>query len=361
MAFIEYHAPSTTSAEECGIDAWVFNSSEVLTPSSSSSDKHKSEHGRERERAIAYQLLALLHSWPRIIRPPTHSDSHSHHTSRALQSHIGKGGSKKRTVALLRSLASPLARLLRVAAGPAVLDEEFGPGGPYAKFVIPFPREVDDDDDEERRGREGLHWDVPRTRADWDAVVGNNDIVGHRGMLEGLPCAALRCRDGAGGGSGEAVGNREEGEAVGDAENEEKEGELIAWAFLGTDGSVRTAFTIPRFRRRGLMRAVVRRLIRENLRGAFGLEAGAGEVTGEKERQEGNREVGGEEKQKEEAGWICGAHVSRGNRGSWALFEGLGGRLVGEAFWVRVDVGRAGALLDARTKRGGGGGEEESE
>lgn len=126
-----------------------------------------------------------------------------------------------------------------------------------------------------------------------------------------------------------AVGKTGTENAVGSREGqEESRGELIAWAFLGPDGSLTTLHVEPAFRGRGIAKVLTRRL--------FGLLApGAGEGVG------GAVEGGGEEKGRERAGgtgnvrgiegvgYAGGVEVAGGGGGNTA--GGVGGAGVGGA------------------------------
>ena len=113
-------------------------------------------------------------------------------------------------------------------------------GGPYVALVFRTPRMA------EERGEvppgyrggeelpEGLVWDVVRTDVDVEGVMANNALVRVREQLQGRQNVAVRCTE---------------------------TGELVGWAYHGMDGSVKTLFVRPEWRRKGLARKVVRRLV----------------------------------------------------------------------------------------------------
>ena len=88
---------------------------------------------------------------------------------------------------------------------------------------------------------------------------------------------------------------------LGGAGDEEGEGKVVAWGFLGLDGSLTSLFCEAEERGRGFAKAIARRL--------FG----------------------------EEGGWGH-SDVSIGNEASEGVMRGLGGRKGWEVFWIRVDL-----------------------
>lgn len=87
----------------------------------------------------------------------------------------------------------------------------------------------------------------------------------------------------------------------------------IAWAFVGLDGSLTTLHTEAEYRRLGLGKALSAKLFREEM--GFFWEEGAEKVA------HGN--------------------VLVGNEASAGMCRGLGGRSVGEVYWVKVDIDAA--------------------
>ncbi|KAF2751012.1 hypothetical protein M011DRAFT_464802 [Sporormia fimetaria CBS 119925] len=96
--------------------------------------------------------------------------------------------------------------------------------------------------------------------------------------------------------------------------HEETSGNIVAWAFLGLDGSLTSLHTEDEWRGRGIAKAVSARLFREH----------------------------SDEMAVDTAGNAWGhADVYLGNEGSEAMCRRLGGRDMWRHFWVRVDLERA--------------------
>ena len=123
-----------------------------------------------------------------------------------------------------------------------------------------------------------------------------NALVRSSATLEGLPSVAIR--------RGER--NRDGGTGIDDVDCEE---ELVAWGFLGVDGSVRTLYCVPAYRRQGLARMVVVKLVRDRLR-----EFGDGD--------------------------LAHVDVASENVASVRLFEGLGAEYKQDSYWLRIDLAR---------------------
>jgi hypothetical protein len=91
----------------------------------------------------------------------------------------------------------------------------------------------------------------------------------------------------------------------------------VAWTFMGLDGSLTALHTEPQYRGRGIAKAVAAKIFREH---APGLAVD----------EDGNA-------------WAHG-DVYVGNVQSESVCRSLGGKPAMQIFWVRIDVGRAGAL-----------------
>ncbi|KAF2681860.1 hypothetical protein K458DRAFT_308632 [Lentithecium fluviatile CBS 122367] len=98
---------------------------------------------------------------------------------------------------------------------------------------------------------------------------------------------------------------------------EKAKDKVVAWTFLGLDGSLTTLHTEPEYRGRGIAKAVAAKIFREH---APGLAVD----------DEGNA-------------WAHG-DVYAGNVQSESVCRSLGGKPAMRVFWVRIDVARAGAL-----------------
>lgn len=101
-------------------------------------------------------------------------------------------------------------------------------------------------------------------------------------------------------------------------EHNKGEGEVVAWAFLGVDGSLNSLHVEPAHRGKGLARFVVGELIRSGV-------GGKGGGMTEEEREEG---------EENEKGWIS-SDVYWDNEGGHGVARGLGGR----GGWVNRWVG----------------------
>jgi GNAT superfamily N-acetyltransferase len=98
---------------------------------------------------------------------------------------------------------------------------------------------------------------------------------------------------------------------------EKSEDRAVAWTFLGLDGSLTTLHTEPEWRGKGIAKAVATGLIREYAPGLA--------VDGE-----GNA-------------WSH-ADVYVGNAQSESVCKSLGGKVMWEHYWVRIDLSKAGSL-----------------
>ncbi|KAL8694887.1 MAG: hypothetical protein Q9218_000551 [Villophora microphyllina] len=110
-------------------------------------------------------------------------------------------------------------------------------------------------------------------------------------------------------------------------------GLLVAWAFLGADGSLNSLHTMPGHRGKGLAAAVVRRLMKGMLD-----EGDEEKPFGEGKRQRGD-------------GWMC-SDVYWDNEGGKGVAKGLGGREGWVDHWVGCDlraVRRVWRRLDGET------------
>lgn len=100
---------------------------------------------------------------------------------------------------------------------------------------------------------------------------------------------------------------------------EEGGGNAVAWTFLGLDGSLTTLHTEAEWRGKGIAKAVAARLIGECAPGLAVDERGTA--------------------------W-CHADVYVGNVQSENVCKSLGGRAMWEHYWVRVDLSKAGSLVE---------------
>ena len=110
-----------------------------------------------------------------------------------------------------------------------------------------------------------------------------------------------------------------------------EDGSIIAWGFLGPDGSLTTLHTEPEFRGKGLAKKVAWKL--------FGLlKSHNGDGSAEVEGQEAGF-VGVRKGQE----WNH-SDISGPNPASEGVAKGLGGREGWECFWCWVDLEKAGLM-----------------
>ena len=176
----------------------------------------------------------------------------------------------------------------------------------YQKFLFrpaTIARAVEDDaaggKEAARLAGLGLAWTTVR-EGEFGLVASRTEIPRSGRTMRLLGSVGLRRRRSTDGGTGE-----------------EEDGELVAWAFLGPDGSLTSLHVEPAWRGRGLGKLVTRRL--------FGL-------LGRGEGESGFGDVGvGQE-------W-CHSDVATDNQGSIGVARGLGGEEGWECFWGWVDLG----------------------
>lgn len=97
------------------------------------------------------------------------------------------------------------------------------------------------------------------------------------------------------------------------AGGEDAQAAPVAWAFAGLDGSLTSLHVEASHRRMGLGKVMTGKLLREEMGRFFGED-------------------------EEEMGKVAHGNVMVGNEASKGMCESLGGRDVGEVYWVRVDL-----------------------
>ncbi|KAK8017004.1 hypothetical protein PG993_015193 [Apiospora rasikravindrae] len=202
------------------------------------------------------------------------------------------------------TVAALLARA-DAGTGALVLD----PSVPYGKYVFPVPAAKGEKDGP--RLPEGLIWSTigPDDYADVMAV---NKIIRSPSTLAKLQSAAIR-----------EAAPRLEG----------KPGKAVAFAFAAGDGSVRTLHVDPAYRRQGLAKAVVAKLLGMGLfeppRG--GPLAASQEVLDELLAQNGDQA----------RTTLAFAGIEESNTGSIRTFQALGGKWLWDVYWIYLDLDRA--------------------
>ncbi|MCJ1316604.1 hypothetical protein MMC15_001925 [Xylographa vitiligo] len=292
-------------------ECWLFSTLE-LPPSAPHPDADPLPH-----------LLALLAHVPRLPLPAAYPATQP--PSRLLL------GAVHRSV--LQTLAgAPIApaagkTVISGPGAPAASPEEESPHGcvrdhtvAYQKFLFrpgtiaraAGGEEEEEEEEGDRAGQavvEGLGLAWTTVRAGEFALVASRTEIPRTGRTMRL-LGSVGLRRGEGGG----------------------DGRLVAWAFLGPDGSLTSLHVEPEWRGRGLGKLVTRRL--------FGL-------LGRGEGEAGFEGVGeGEE-------W-CHSDVATDNAGSIGVARGLGGEEGWECFWGWVDLEEAERMSGGGRGRVGG-------
>ena len=140
-------------------------------------------------------------------------------------------------------------------------------------------------------------------------------------------------------------------------EGEQQRGQLVAWAFLATDGSLKSLHVEAEHRGQGLAKAVSRRLLAALAEdsGAVGFRdvvdgggGGGGDGNGNGDGEEGKGKHNGDE------GWAC-SDVAVDNVESAGVARGLGGREGWRVRWVSVDLGMVETVVGRVGEEAGGG------
>jgi ribosomal protein S18 acetylase RimI-like enzyme len=207
-------------------------------------------------------------------------------------------------------LHSSLAHLLQQhAIIPADTALNGSDAGPYNKYVYSFTP----------RGSlpslpAGLEYSTI-TPADYALVMSQNKLIRDIRTFKDCPTAAVRF-----------AGNSScAGKVPAAADAQTKKGDLVAWTFMTGYGSVRSLHTMPSFRRLGLARAVVLKLLEDEWPADF--TSGDGRAVSNRER-------------------VFHADIDPKNEASIRTFQALGPCLgVSPCYWVGVDLGRAGDAM----------------
>ncbi|MCJ1283746.1 hypothetical protein MMC26_003077 [Xylographa opegraphella] len=288
-------------------ECWLFSTHELPTPAP------------QNAAAALPHFLALLGEIPHLPLPATYPSTQD--PSRLLL------GAVHRSV--LETLAgSPLAPHAgkKVISGPgaaSATDEWRGSAAAssgcvrghtvaYQKFL--FESETvaraaaggDGSDGEPLLGVLGLEWTSVR-EGEYGLVASRTEIPRSGRTMRLLGSVGLRRR---------RRRRRQEGGGGASEREGEGEGQLVAWAFLGPDGSLTSLHVEPEFRGRGLGKLVTRRL--------FALLGEGGRGSGFEDVREGEE-------------W-CHSDVATDNAGSIGVARGLGGEEGWECFWAWVDL-----------------------
>lgn len=197
------------------------------------------------------------------------------------------------------------------SSGRLVLD----PSVPYGKYVFPVPQT---NDDSTQQLPDGLVWTTigPDDYADVMAV---NKIIRSPTTLAKLQSQAIREAAPRPGG---------------------KPGKAVAFVFAAGDGSVRTLHVDPAYRRQGLAKAVVAKIL-----GAGLFEPPqSGPLTA-------RREVLDEmlERDDEAGTTLAFAGIEESNTGSIRTFKALGAKWLWDVYWIYLDLDRAKELAGEKS------------
>jgi len=139
-----------------------------------------------------------------------------------------------------------------------------------------------------------------------------NALVRDASVLAGCETAAIRYTGGA---------------DIGDGNRETQPGEMVAWVFLTGYGSVRSLYTQPAWRQKGLARKVVQLLLEKSWPEEFS-----------------NANVNGQEDQAR----VFHVDIDAKNEASIRTFAVLGEQLrMEECYWVGCDLAKANSALEA--------------
>ena len=204
----------------------------------------------------------------------------------------------------------------------------------------------------------GLEWsEIYPEKGEFRTVISASEIPREERTLSLLPCVALRRRRGRGWGK-TSVGDQEmEGEGGGDVG-----GELVAWAFLGVDGSLTSLYTAPGYRGKGLGKAVAGRLFSSLLPSPLSSPSSPSPLSPEALHDNHNPNTNASAYKAKSTPTVT-AHeppplkrsfhpltpgsewthsdVAVENKGSIGVARGLGGEEGWECYWCWVDVGEA--------------------
>ncbi|KAL9103236.1 MAG: hypothetical protein Q9187_009031, partial [Circinaria calcarea] len=308
-------------------ECWLFSTIELCPDPPYSSDSLSPTLSSESYKAVAdtatakSQLLALLNHIAQLPLPP----SFPSHLDPSL---LLVGSLHSYNLIILKGGPVALNSGQRVISGPSANDHVHGDikkGGkndsgcirghtiPYKKFLI-APRSRERGDARTWPLPDGLCWS--RVKEDeLPLVLSRTEIPRTERTLKLLPSVAIRARRKL------SCTTTTEDEKQCNGDN----GRLIAWAFLGVDGSLTSLHVEAEWRGSGLGKKVAGRL--------FGLLRAQDGREGQEESEGGFEDL----RRGEEWGH---SDVAADNAGSIGVARGLGGREGWECFWGFVDLGK---------------------
>ncbi|KAL9050142.1 MAG: hypothetical protein Q9162_006813 [Coniocarpon cinnabarinum] len=289
VAFFDRSTPDS-------LPMFLFSSVEIHAYSASDAENHEYDD-------LALRQLHTMLAYCHVHAPPGATMS----SSDAFVSATRNQPPLKGDISFAGCVHSRAADLLRRADANSphkiVRDDVTGKGGPYMKLVwrrdpslpLPYAEAVSN-------LPQGLVWDHVRTDEDVARVMATNSLVRVRSQIDHRLNAALR---------------------------DKTSGQLVGWVFVGLEGSVRTLFVEREWRRKGLARRLVAKLME----------------TAERQgsRGEGKNEQAWRADSKSGRWWHT--DVAEDNVESRGLCERcFGAKKAQESYWIRVD-------LEAATKR----------
>ncbi|KAF2800054.1 hypothetical protein K505DRAFT_293570 [Melanomma pulvis-pyrius CBS 109.77] len=279
-------------------ELWIFAQGEVLEHSRSVSDSHDATQFCPRCRTAVLSLLDYL---PTVPVPPIHPDSFSAlDLAKQHEKDFPETGPDARypisSAAYCRHLLDPHVvtlgacheQIVQICTEVGLVREEF-PGREARLDTFLFNLA---DLPQTRKLPEGLEWGELKEE-DKASIVARIQIPRTMRLLLSLKNVGVF---------------------------DEKTGKLVAWAFLGLDGSLTSLETEPEYRGKGIAKAVAAKVIGEY---APGLAVD----------EQGNA-------------W-ANAQVYEGNVKSKSVCRSVGGRALWKTFWVRIDVSKAGGLAQS--------------
>lgn len=335
----------------------------------------ETEQAKQTSLLAAEQLLALYTKFASISPPQPFSldEDHSRREAarQAASALLGHPPPPPMDTIMIGSMHETTRRLLMDYGARVLRNDVFGVGGPFVKFLVPLHQVHEEGskhgrDDGRRQGRElppGMRFDEVR-EGDYEEVMGRNQYIRHPKNLDGMGGLSVRYRGGVG---SDAAEDKVEDDAQDTAEEK-----IVAFAFIGHDGCLRTLWVDETVRGLGIAGTLARELLKRSYDVFFTAESHplrngeAGSDTDPPSIQKVNgslRQSASSSKPHpanpdqsdphptitpQLADWMTTntemAHtdITPSNRASARVFQKLGAVPAWEAFWVRVDLGRCG-------------------
>lgn len=270
-----------------GTQAWLFSSLELPPRNASANLLKKSKHTEKVAIEVQQVMMMLAHFQEKS--PKASRDARLSGT--CMDPPI-------EDVIVVGSLHKNVRDLLLTHPSRCVRDDINGPGGPYLKYIISLDLYVGQAHRDQPLPAENLRF-CSVEPSDHEFVMAKNSLVRSSKFLLPLPSCGIR---------------------------DLTTGQLVAFAFLGQDGSLRTLHVELEWRAKGLGFAVARKLLVEKnseFTDALSLKQKHGESA---------------EKHDIDSFGLAHGDVAGGNIPSTRLFQKLGAREGWEVFWVQIDL-----------------------